>query len=267
MSYEVTPIPCLSDNYAYALECKTTHALAIIDPSEASPVLQWLHDKRPGQTVSAIWNTHHHPDHVGGNVELAAAVSPKEVVAYASDKGRIPGQTKMVHEGDTFKLGDLDVEILHIPGHTTGAIAYVVRSANQGKTETAVFTGDTLFLSGCGRLFEGTPLMMHASLQKLAKLPADTNIYCGHEYTVSNLKFAIHVEPTNADAKARLEKATAARTKNEPTVPGTMKEELATNPFLRVNSAEIRKTLKIDLAASEGDALGMIRAAKDSFKT
>ena len=262
MSFEVTPIPCLSDNYAYALECMATHEMAIIDPSEASPVAHWIGDRK----ITAIWNTHHHPDHVGGNVELAQKYSPKEVVAYISDKGRIPGQTKEVMEGDTFKLGDLDVSILHIPGHTTGAIAYVVRSANQGKTETAVFTGDTLFLSGCGRLFEGTPLMMHASLQKLAKLPADTKIYCGHEYTTSNLKFAIHAEPGNAEAKARLEKVTAARAKNLPTVPGTMAEELATNPFLRVNSAEIRKTLKIDLAASEGDALGMIRAAKDSFK-
>lgn len=258
MSFEVTPIPCLSDNYAYLLECSATHERAIIDPSEASPVAHVVGDKK----ISAIWNTHHHPDHVGGNVELAQKYAPKEIVAYASDKGRIPGQTKMVNEGDTFKLGDLDVEILHIPGHTTGAIAYVVRS---GK-ETAVFTGDTLFLSGCGRLFEGTPHMMHASLQKLAKLPADTKIFCGHEYTASNLKFALHAEPGNADAKARLEKVTATRAKNQPTVPGTMKEELATNPFLRVNSAEIRKTLKIDLAAHESDALGMIRAAKDSFK-
>jgi hydroxyacylglutathione hydrolase len=258
MSFEVTPIPCLSDNYAYVLECMTTHERAIIDPSEASPVAHVIGDKK----ISAIWNTHHHPDHVGGNVELAQKYSPKEVVAYASDKGRIPGQTKMVNEGDTFKLGNLDVEILHIPGHTMGAIAYVVRSA----AATAVFTGDTLFLAGCGRLFEGTPHMMHASLQKLAKLPADTNIYCGHEYTMSNLKFANHVEPGNADVKARLEKVSAARAKNQPTVPGTMADELATNPFLRVNSAEIRKTLKIDPAASESDALGMIRAAKDSFR-
>jgi hydroxyacylglutathione hydrolase len=258
MSFEVTPIPCLSDNYAYLLECTLTHERAIIDPSEAPPVAHAVGDR----TITAIWNTHHHPDHVGGNVELAQKFSPKEIVAFASDKGRIPGQTKSVNEGDTFKLGELDVEILHIPGHTTGAIAYVVRSGQ----ETAVFTGDTLFLSGCGRLFEGTPHMMHASLQKLAKLPADTKIYCGHEYTASNLKFAQHVEPNNADVKARAEKVSAARAKNQPTVPGTMADELATNPFLRVNSAEIRKTLKIDPAASESDALGMIRAAKDSFK-
>jgi hydroxyacylglutathione hydrolase len=258
MSFEVTPVPCLSDNYAYALECKTTGELAIVDPSEASPVLVWLRDRK----ISAIWNTHHHPDHVGGNVELAAKASPKEVVAFASDKGRIPGQTKMVNEGDTFKLGDLDVAILHIPGHTTGAIAYVVRSGN----ETAVFTGDTLFLSGCGRLFEGTPMMMYASLQKLARLPADTKIYCGHEYTASNLKFATHVEPGNEKAKARLAKVEATRAEKKPTVPGIMADELATNPFLRVNSAEIRETLKIDLAASESDALGMIRLAKDGFR-
>ena len=263
MSFEVTPIPCLSDNYAYAVRCTKTNEMAIVDPSEAAPVIAWIETNVKGdQKISAIWNTHHHPDHVGGNVELAAKVSPREIIAHASDKGRIPGQTKMVSEGDTFKLGDLDVSILHVPGHTTGAIAYVVRSGN----ETAVFTGDTLFLGGCGRLFEGTPLMMHTSLSKLARLPADTKIFCGHEYTASNLKFAQHVEPNNEDVKARTQNVQAVRAKKEPTVPGTMADELATNPFLRVNSPAIRDTLKIDPATNDGDALGMIRAAKDSFR-
>ena len=263
MSFEVTPIPCLSDNYAYAIRCTKTDELAIVDPSESAPVAAWLDAHVKGdKKISAIWNTHHHPDHVGGNVELAAKYSPNEVIAHASDKARIPGQTKMVVEGDTFKLGALDVSILHEPGHTTGAIAYVVRAGD----ETAVFTGDTLFLGGCGRLFEGTPLMMHASMQKLSKLPADTKVYCGHEYTASNLKFAQHVEPTNAHIAARIENVAAARAKNAPTVPGTMADELATNPFLRVNSHEIRATLHIDAAASDSDALGMIRAAKDSFR-
>ena len=277
MSFEVTPIPCLSDNYAYAIRCTKTNEMAIVDPSEAAPVIAWIeslcdfHAHVPRDSrghvkgdrkISAIWNTHHHPDHVGGNVELAAKTTPRDVIAYASDKGRIPGQTKEVMEGDTFKLGDLEVSILHVPGHTTGAIAYVVRFGN----ETAVFTGDTLFLAGCGRLFEGTPLMMHTSLSKLAKLPGDTKVFCGREYTASNLKFAHHAEPNNTDIKARIEKVQAARAKNEPTVPGTMTGELATNPFLRVNSPAIRDTLKIDPATNEGDALGAIRAAKDSFR-
>ncbi|MEO8873974.1 MAG: hydroxyacylglutathione hydrolase family protein, partial [Polyangiaceae bacterium] len=133
MSFEVAVIPCLSDNYAYAITCSKTGERAIVDPSEALPVADWLGDKK----ISAIWNTHHHPDHCGGNVELAEKYHPKEIVAYASDKGRIPGQTRSVIEGESFKLGELNVEILHIPGHTTGACAYVVSSGD----ETAVFTG------------------------------------------------------------------------------------------------------------------------------
>ncbi|HEX7663227.1 MAG TPA: hydroxyacylglutathione hydrolase [Polyangiaceae bacterium] len=258
MSFDVTPIACLSDNYAYAVKCTKTGALAIVDPSEVEPVAKWLGDKK----LTAIWNTHHHPDHCGGNEGVAAKYHPDYVAAHASDKGRIPGQTKELNEGDSFKLGDLDVSILHIPGHTTGAIAFVVKSGDQ----TAVFTGDTLFLGGCGRLFEGTPEMMHTSLQKLAKLPKDTAVYCGHEYTQSNLKFELHVEPSNTAAKARAEKAADLRAKNLPTVPGLLEEELATNPFLRTDSAEIRKTLGIDASADGGVALGVIRKAKDGFK-
>lgn len=258
MSFDVTPISCLSDNYAYAVTCTKTGALAIVDPSEEVPVAAWLGDKK----LTAIWNTHHHVDHVGGNEAIAAAYEPEYVAAHASDKGRVPGQTRELNEGDSFKLGELDVSILHIPGHTTGAIAFVVK----GGGRTAVFTGDTLFLGGCGRLFEGTPEMMHASLQKLAKLPKDTAIYCGHEYTASNLKFEQHVEPGNAIAKRRAERVAELRSKNLPTVPGSMDEELATNPFLRTDSPEIRKTLGIDASADGGTALGVIRKAKDDFR-
>ncbi len=258
MSFDVTPIACLSDNYAYAVKCTTTGALAIVDPSEEVPVAAWVGDKK----LTAIWNTHHHVDHVGGNEAIAAKYRPEYVAAHASDKGRVPGQTRELNEGDSFKLGELDVSILHIPGHTTGAIAFVVKSGGK----TAVFTGDTLFLGGCGRIFEGTPEMMHASLQKLAKLPKDAAVYCGHEYTESNLKFAQHVEPGNEIAKKRAEKAAGLRAKGLPTVPGLMEEELATNPFMRTGSPEIRKTLGIDQSADGGAALGVIRKAKDSFR-
>lgn len=262
MSFSVTPIPCLSDNYAYALVCEKTGALAIVDPSEAAPVAAWLSAHAGDKKLTAIWNTHHHPDHCMGNEELVAKYKPEYVAAHASDKGRVPAQTKYLNEGDSFDLGALNVSILHIPGHTTGAIAYVVRDGD----ETAVFTGDTLFLAGCGRLFEGTPEMMHTSLQKLAKLAGDTKVYCGHEYTASNLKFALHVEPGNAAAKAKAATVADRRAKNQPTVPGTMAEELATNPFLRTDSAEIRGNLKIDASANGGEALGAIRKAKDNFR-
>ena len=240
---KITPVPCLKDNYAYLVECEATGKLAVVDPSEAPPVVRAL----AGRVPDVVWNTHHHHDHVGGNEELAA-LGVKEIVGHASDKGRIPAQTRFVEEGDELVLGDIRARILHIPGHTTGAVAYV---CTDGRGAGAVFTGDTLFLGGCGRLFEGTPAMMHASLGKLAALPKDTRVYCGHEYTQSNLRFAAHVEPDNAAIKATAERAAVARAKGEPTVPGTIGEELATNPFVRAKDAE---------------ELGARRTAKDGFK-
>jgi hydroxyacylglutathione hydrolase len=217
----VTPIPCLKDNYAYLVTCDRTKRTAIVDPSEAAPVLDAV--KRAGVKPEAIWNTHHHWDHVGGNEELVSALGIGEVCGHASDKGRIAAQTRFLEEGDRFTLGDLKVSILHIPGHTTGAIAYVV----EGERSPAVFTGDTLFIAGCGRLFEGTPEMMFASLAKLAALPDDTRVYCGHEYTKSNLAFAAHVEPDNDDVKR------AAANVHVPSVPGSIATEKRINPFVR----------------------------------
>lgn len=251
-------IPCLSDNYAYLVECSETGEAALVDPSEAEPVLAHL----AGRKIGAIWATHHHPDHVGGNEAVSAAQGGIPILGHASDKARIPGQTRFLEEGETFKLGNLDVSILHIPGHTTGAIAYVVK----GPRNTAVFTGDTLFLAGCGRLFEGTPEMMHASLQKLAALPPESRIFCGHEYTASNLRFAAHLEPSNEEIRRRAEAVRVAREANQPTVPGTLAEELRTNPFLRVNEPELRATLEIPSDAHPATAFGVVRKAKDGFK-
>jgi hydroxyacylglutathione hydrolase len=250
---KVTPIPCLSDNYAYLLECERSKKAAIVDASEAEPVLSAL----AGRKIEAIYATHHHHDHVGGNEAVAKATGVTEIVGHASDKGRIPAQSRFVEEGDSLSLGELSIRILHIPGHTLGAVAYVVTDPSG---ETAVFTGDTLFLAGCGRLFEGTPAMMHASLSKLVTLPASTLVYCGHEYTASNLKFAAHVEPDNADVQAQIAALTGR------TVPGAMAVELRTNPFLRVRSPSIRKTLNIPADADDGVALGIVRSAKDSFR-
>jgi hydroxyacylglutathione hydrolase len=264
----VVPIACLSDNYAYLLVCPETNEAAIVDPSEPDPVLRALGDKdgrsRTGDVkVVAILDTHHHPDHVGGNSEVAKALGISRVYGHVSDKGRIPSQSEMVEEGQTFTIGSLLVRVLHIPGHTTGAVAYVV---SREPHDAVVFTGDTMFIGGCGRIFEGDPPMMHASLQKLAKLDGRTQVYCGHEYTESNLRFAAHVEPSNQAIVQARARATSLRKDGKPTVGATIADELTYNPFLRVTSPEIRKTLGIAEGASGAEALGAIRKAKDSFK-
>jgi len=236
----ITPIPCLSDNYAYLVVCEKTRAAAIVDPSEAAPVLEAV--KRAGVKPVAIWNTHHHWDHVGGNDELCAALGITDVYGHVSDKGRIAKQSKFLDENDNFVLGSMNVSILHIPGHTTGAVAYVLEG--DGDSE-AVFTGDTLFIAGCGRLFEGTPEMMFDSFAKLAGLDDATRVYCGHEYTKANLAFAAHVEPDNADVKK------TAASLAVPSVPSTIALEKRINPFMRARDAA-------EFAAR--------RAAKDGFK-
>lgn len=274
----IVPIPCLSDNYAYLLVCRETKEAAIVDVSEAGPVLRAIEQGagafdsrrdvnaasgREDVRLVAILSTHHHPDHVGGNEEVKAKVGIDRVYGHSTDRGRIPGQTQYLAEGDTFEIGALSVRALHIPGHTLGAVAYVVTSASD---DPAVFTGDTLFVGGCGRLFEGDPPMMHASLAKLAALDPRTRVYCGHEYTESNLRFAAHVEPSNAAIARAKARAVELRKEGRPSVPSTIADELAYNPFLRTSSAEIRETLGIAADASEADALGAIRRAKDSFR-
>lgn len=249
----VLPVPCLSDNYAYLVTAGGADAV-VVDPSEAEPVIAAL--EREGLRLVAILNTHHHHDHVGGNEGLLARYGAVPVFAHESDKGRVPAQTELVREGQKVEVGGLSFDTLHVPGHTTGAVSYFGHGA--------VFTGDTLFVAGCGRLFEGTPAMMFTSLcEKLAKLPGDTKVYCGHEYTASNLRFALHVEPENAAAKEKLARVTAMRERGEVTVPSTIAEELATNPFLRVGEATVRDRFP---GESPSDVLGAVRKAKDGFK-
>jgi len=257
----VVPVPCLSDNYAYLVVCKATKQVAIVDPSEASPVAAVL--SREGLTPTAIWNTHHHPDHVGGNEELAQRYAITWVSGHASDRGRIPGQTRFLETGERFRFGELDVETLHIPGHTLGAIAYVVRTSDG---ETVLFTGDTMFHGGCGRLFEGTPAQMHASLTSLVAQGDAARVYPGHEYTVSNLRFARSVEPSHAPIVTALEAAEKLRAAGEPTVGTTIGHERKTNPFVRTGSPEIRRSLEIPLDADGATALGVIREAKNAFR-
>jgi len=230
----VLAVPCLKDNFAY-LVIDGTNA-AVVDPGEAGPVTAQLE----GITLKAIWLTHHHWDHVGGVEALVAAHPELEVVAHTKDRGRAPKVTRFVEEGDTVELGSVRARIIHNPGHTLGAISYWIEDG-----DGAVFTGDTLFAAGCGRIFEGTPEMMHASLAKLAALPPSTRVYFGHEYTEANLKFAARVEPNNEAIAAR---RAALRT---PSTPSTIADERATNPFLLANDVA-------EFAAR--------RTAKDSFR-
>lgn len=254
----ITPVPCLKDNYAYLLAAAAGAPAFVVDPSEADPVIAAL--EKSGQKLAGILNTHHHWDHVGGNEDLLKRFGELPVYGHASDRGRIPGQTEFLEHEQRFDAHELAFRILHIPGHTTGAIAYVVGDA--------VFTGDTMFAAGCGRLFEGTPAMMYESLNvKLGALPDDTRVYFGHEYTESNLKFAAHVEPSNPRIHERAKRVVELRGRGEPTTPSTIRDERDTNPFMRCDSPEIRKSMsgRIGVAPSAADVLGAVRAAKDEF--
>jgi hydroxyacylglutathione hydrolase len=255
----VVPVPCLGDNFAYLVFAAERQEALVVDPSEAGPVLAAL--EREGLSLSAIFNTHHHWDHVGGNEELCRRFPGLRVFGHTSDAGRIPEQTERVEEGEQIGAAGLDFSILHIPGHTLGAVAYVGNGA--------VFTGDTLFAAGCGRLFEGTPAMMHESLNvKLASLPDETRVYFGHEYTRNNLRFAEDVEPSNRDVREKAERVAQMLARGEHSTPSTIVEEKRTNPFLRVDRPEIIARVAARLGAERNPVavLGAVRAEKDAFQ-
>jgi hydroxyacylglutathione hydrolase len=256
----IAPIACLSDNYAYLVVCEKTREAAVVDASEAGPVVHAV--ERADVELVAVWSTHHHHDHVGGNVEVLERFGVRDVYAHESDKGRVPGQTRFLSSGESFSMGALRVETIHIPGHTKGAIAYVV--SDEG--ERAVFTGDTLFVAGCGRLFEGTPGQMYASLERLSELGDGTHVYCGHEYTEKNLEFAAHVEPGNTDVVRAAERASNLRLRRKPTVPSTIGDEKKTNPFLRSRLPLIRARVGAPSDASDIEAFAALRRAKDAFR-
>jgi hydroxyacylglutathione hydrolase len=255
---QVTIVPCLKDNYAYVLLAPGSKRAVVVDPGESEPVERALAEL--GVSLGAILATHHHADHVGGNDALAQRFPGISVFGYVSDRGRIPAQTDFVEHGGAINVEGLSFRALHIPGHTLGAVAYV--------GEGAVFTGDTLFAAGCGRLFEGTPAQMYESLNvTLAALPETTLVYCGHEYTAANLRFAAHMEPENAAVTAKAARVAEQRARGEATVPSTLAEEKATNPFMRVDSPAIIERVSSSLSSDRSPAaiLGAVRAAKDHF--
>lgn len=254
---KVIPIPQLMDNYAYLVIDLATGDAGVVDCAEAGPVLAAVARERVHLT--AILPTHHHYDHVGGNEALLAA--RPELTVYGFDE-RIPGLTRRVRDGDRLRLGGQEARVIFIPAHTTGHIAYYFEQAR------SVFTGDTLFAGGCGRLFEGDAAMMIHSLSKLLALPDDTRVYFGHEYTEKNLRFALTLEPNNAELRQKHAWAVEQNRRNLPTTPTTLASEKNTNPFLRWRSPELRATLKErfpDLPMDDVAVFAKTRALKDEY--
>lgn len=252
---EINHTVCLRDNYVWLLREPSSGKVAVVDPSEAEPVKAAL--DRLGWKLDFILNTHHHMDHVGGNVALKVATHAT-IVGPRPDRDRIPGIDVAVGEGDTFALGGEEATVFEVPGHTRGHIAFWFRDS------AALFSGDTLFTCGCGRMFEGSPQQMWGSLKRLRALPGNTRVYCGHEYTQSNARFAVSIDPNNPALKARAGSVDTARASGKPTVPATLAEECATNPFLRADDADLATRLGLD-ASDPVAVFAAIRQAKDRF--
>ena len=239
---DIVRIPALSDNYIWLVHDPASGETMVVDPAQAEPVLAEAEAR--GWKIDAIWNTHWHPDHTGGNAAIKAATGCT-VIAPAAEAARIPTADRLVREGDEVRLGDHVARVMEVPAHTAGHIAYHFAD------DDVVFVGDTLFAMGCGRLFEGTAAQMFANMQRLGALPGETRVYCAHEYTQSNGRYALIAEPDNAAIRDRMDAVDRARAAGEATVPTTIALEAATNPFLRAGSVEV---------------LAERRAAKDAFR-
>ena len=253
MAIEIEQFPCREDNFGVLVHDPQSGETAAIDAPETQPILDVL--ERKGWTITHILCTHHHPDHVAGNADLKARGA--ELIGPKGEADRIDGLDRTVSGGDAFTVCGQRVEVIDTPGHTSGHITYFMPEAG------VVFTADSLFSLGCGRLFEGTPEQMHESLQRIAALPGDTTIYCGHEYTRSNAEFALTVDPDNEALQRRADEVRRLREKGEPTLPVRLSDELAANPFLRPHDAAIRERLGMQ-DASDAEVFAEIRRRKDN---
>jgi hydroxyacylglutathione hydrolase len=252
---DIHQIPVLKDNFIYLAREPDSGCVAVVDPAVAGPVLDKA--KALGWRITHILNTHHHPDHVGGNLEIKQATGCT-IVGPAADPDRIPGMDVQVKDGDTYDLGAARAEVFFVPGHTRGHIAYWF------KDSAALFCGDTLFSIGCGRLFEGTPQQMWTSLSRLRALPAETRIYCAHEYTESNIRFAVSVDPNNAALRKRESEVKALRAAGKYSVPSLLGEERAANPFLRADDPVLAAAVGM-AGRDPADVFAEVRRRKDVF--
>lgn len=269
----VTPIPLFEDNYCWRIDNTVHRTSIVVDPAEAHKVLATYGADAP-ELVAAL-TTHHHPDHSGGNEDLVKARADVAVIAGTEEGDRVPAATRFVADGERFEVGGVTFTALHTPCHTKGHICYYVEAS--GEQPPLVFTGDTLFSAGCGRFFEGDASQMLASLAKLAALPDATQVYCGHEYTASNLRFGLHVEPGNAAMKSRAAEVEALRAAGKPSVPVSIATEKATNVFMRTGEPSVIAFTHPDWRAEgEGGAapakpdaaevMARLREAKNAFR-
>jgi hydroxyacylglutathione hydrolase len=238
---EIVPVPAFADNYIWLVHDEASGETAVVDPGDAEPALREA--ERRGWMIGQVWNTHWHPDHTGGNLQVKEATGAR---ISGPARETIPGVDVSLMEGDEVGIGAHIGRVIDVPGHTLGHVAFIFDN------ERVAFVGDTLFAMGCGRLFEGTPEQMYGSLHRLTALPGDARLYCAHEYTLANARFAAYAEPDNAAVAERLVEVQALRDRGEITVPTTVAQERATNPFVRAASVA-------DFAA--------LRAAKDSFRS
>lgn len=254
----ISPIPAFSDNYIWHLQCDGEHW--VVDPGDAAPVIEALGEK----PLSGILVTHHHPDHTGG---IAALHKRYDCPVYGP--ASISGVTHPLAAGDSLEVQGMPLEVVDVPGHTLDHLALVLRQTNSDDVTTIhLFCGDTLFAAGCGRLFEGTPAQMYASLGKLAALPPETRVYCAHEYTLANLKFAAAAEPGNNAIQNRIAEVEAMRAKDRPSLPSTIGEELATNPFLRCHVPAVARRAAERAGrenCDEVEVFASLRRWKDNF--
>ena len=256
---QVYRLPVLSDNYIFLLHDRDRNIAAVVDPAQAQPVLQQL--QALGAELTEILITHHHNDHVGGNQQLIDRFPQVTVYGGAEDRGRIPGQQVFLQEGDRVFFANRTAEILFVPGHTKAHIAYYFPPNNPGETGE-LFCGDTLFGGGCGRLKEGTPAQMLASLEQLRNLPDNTRVWCAHEYTLNNLQFALTVDGDNLDLQHRFAAVKAARSRNEPTIPSSIALEKSTNPFLRWDYPNLQSATN---SQDSVQTFARLRGMKDQF--